>query len=89
MAFDQHFGPLLSMKYFMTSGSMVAVWSVIWSSSMKYFMTSGSMGAVWSVIWLILVADSPEEAKRISEKERLYIHNCLSGQTADHAKHVS
>ena len=47
------------------------------------------MGLVWSVIWLILVADSPEEAKHISEKERIYIHSCLSGQTADHAKHVS
>ena len=39
------------------------------------FYVTGSISAGWCLIWLLLVSDSPEQSKMISDQERKYIIN--------------
>ena len=39
------------------------------------FYVTGGISAGWCLVWLLLVSDSPEESKMISEEERKYIVN--------------
>ena len=39
------------------------------------FYVTGGISAAWCLVWLLLVSDSPEQSKMISEKEKKYIIN--------------
>nr|XP_034328495.1 sialin [Crassostrea gigas] len=41
------------------------------------FYILGSTSSLWVVLWMVLTSDSPEEHKRISDVERLYIRQSL------------
>lgn len=53
-------------------GAVSEHWGWIWS-----FYLPGILCLCWVVLWYIVVSDSPQQHKRISEDEKNYITKCL------------
>lgn len=50
------------------------------------FLICGILVICWTIIWFFVVTDSPENHPRISEEEKKYITESLSGRVATTVK---
>lgn len=70
---------------------MLAISGVLASSGIGWpsiFYVSGAFGCAWVAAWFLWGANTPEEYKNISEKEKLFIENSI-GADADQPKPTS
>jgi len=52
------------------------------------FLVEGMFPFIWAIFWWLLVSDSPEEAKWLSNEERTYIQQGLAKENKQVVKHV-
>ncbi|KAG5867254.1 hypothetical protein JTB14_019027 [Gonioctena quinquepunctata] len=64
-------------------GAVIESFGWLWA-----FLSCGALVLGWTVLWFFLVADSPEEHPRISEEEKRYIVDSLSGNVANDKRQV-
>lgn len=53
-------------------GAIIETWNWMWA-----FYAPGLLTLLWSLVWFFFVTDTPEEHKRITEDEKLYIAKCI------------
>lgn len=52
------------------------------------FYVSGGLGLIWIICWISFVYDSPAEHPTISEREKIYIENCIGDTVQTRSKPV-
>lgn len=53
-------------------GAIIEAWGWEWA-----FFVPGAITVIWSIVWMMLVSDTPESHKSISENEKIYIIKSL------------
>jgi len=69
--------PLSSILMAPITGALLAYWHWRW-----VFVLEGIPPLVWAIVWWFAVADSPKQAKWVSEKERTYVLESLAAEEA-------
>lgn len=49
----------------------------------QVFYIQGGASAIWLILWVILIADTPQSQRFISEEERQYIMSSLHQEVGD------
>lgn len=74
-------GSLGSIVTWPSMGIIIEHFGWLWS-----FLVCGILVICWTVIWFFTVTDSPETHPRISEQEKQYIVDSLSGKVSSNKK---
>lgn len=74
-------GSLGSILTWPSLGIIIENFGWLWA-----FLICGILVLCWTVIWFFTVADSPETHPRISDEEKKYIMECLSGKIKNNVK---
>lgn len=74
-------GALGSILTWPSLGMIIESFGWIWA-----FLVCGIIVLCWTLIWYFIVTDSPESHPRISEEEKKYITDSLSGKVTKNVK---
>ncbi|CAF0729473.1 unnamed protein product [Didymodactylos carnosus] len=66
-------------------GAAMCTWRFIGGWPLIFYF-SGGIGFVWGIVWLYFYADSPENQRFISLREKTYILESTQNQLASHSK---